>query len=66
MNNTANWQPGSVAAHEACATGRLGAIKHVNTVFAAPLEWLFGDPSSWWLGVGVGVVLGLGLGLGLG
>ena len=48
VNNTANWQLGSVAAHRACAAGRLGEIKHVSAVFAAPLEWLFGDPDSWW------------------
>lgn len=63
VNNTANWQPGSVAAHEACASGQLGAIKHVNTVFAAPLEWLFGDPKSWWAKPS-GTMVGNGFGWG--
>lgn len=47
LNNTANWQPGTVAAYEAVAAGKLGAIRHVNAVFAAPLEWLFGG-DTWW------------------
>lgn len=41
LNNTANWQPGTVAAFEAVAAGQIGEIRHVNCVFAAPLGWLF-------------------------
>jgi UDP-N-acetylglucosamine 3-dehydrogenase len=41
VNNTANWQPGALAAHEIVSSGRLGEIKHVSCVFAAPLAWLF-------------------------
>ena len=41
LNNTANWQPGTVAAYEAVSAGKLGELKHVSCVLAAPLGWLF-------------------------
>lgn len=49
LNNTANWQAGTIAAHEAVSAGTLGTIRHVNCILAAPLSWLFegGDHSSW-------------------
>ena len=50
INNTANWQPGTIAAHEWVYTnGKLGELKHVSCVFAAPLGWLFeGEGHSEW------------------
>lgn len=50
LNNTANWQPGSIAAHDAVAVrAKLGQIRCVNSVFAAPLGWLFeGEEHSSW------------------
>ena len=49
LNNTANWQPGSIAAYEAVSSGKIGEVRLVNCVFAAPLGWLFeGDDHSSW------------------
>lgn len=49
LNNTANWQPGMIAAYEAVKNDRLGELKHISCVFAAPLGWLFEgkDHGSW-------------------
>lgn len=50
LNNTANWQPGTVAAYEAVSVrGKIGELKHINCVFAAPLGWLFegSEHGSW-------------------
>jgi len=49
LNNTANWQSGTLAAHELVAAGKLGEVRHVNAVFASPLLWLFGGKghSEW-------------------
>jgi len=41
LNNTANWQPGTRAAVDIVSSGKLGELKHVSCVFAAPLGWLF-------------------------
>ena len=41
LNNTANWQDGMIAAHEAVKAGKIGILRHVSCVFAAPLGWLF-------------------------
>lgn len=62
VNNTANWQPATKAACEMVAQGKLGIIKHVNAIFAAPLEWLFGG-DSWWAKP-TGSMLGNGFGWG--
>lgn len=62
LNNTANWQPGTIAAFEACQAGKLGSIRHVNAVFAAPLEWLFGG-DTWWAKPS-GTMIGNGFGWG--
>ena len=49
INNTANWQPGTVTAHEWVQAGKLGEVKHVSSVFAAPLGWLFeGEAHKEW------------------
>lgn len=50
INNTANWQPGAVTAHDwVVGQNKLGDIKHVNSVFAAPLGWLFeGEAHKEW------------------
>ena len=49
INNTANWQPGTVTAWEWVQAGKLGEVKHVSSVFAAPLGWLFeGEPHKEW------------------
>ena len=49
LNNTANWQEGTIAAFDAVSAGRIGEVKLVNCVFAAPLGWLFeGDEHSSW------------------
>lgn len=49
LNNTANWQPGLIAAYEAVKSGKIGQLKHISCVFAAPLGWLFEgeDHGSW-------------------
>jgi len=51
INNTANWQEGSLAAHKLVRTEKkIGAVRHVSTVFAAPLAWLFDgrdDHAAW-------------------
>jgi len=62
LNNTANWQPGMIAAFEAVEAGKLGSIRHVNAVFAAPLEWLFGG-DTWWAKPS-GTMVGNGFGWG--
>ena len=64
LNNTANWQPGSAAAAAAVSSGKLGEIRHVNCVFAAPLGWLFEgkDHGSW--SQKAGSMLGNGFGWG--
>ena len=41
INNTANFQPGTLAAHQIVSHGRIGQVRHVNTVLASPLTWLF-------------------------
>ena len=49
LNNTANWQAGTRAAAEAVASGKLGELRAVNCVFAAPLGWLFeGEAHASW------------------
>ena len=49
LNNTANWQPGMIAAYEAVKAGKIGTIRHVSCVFAAPLGWLFeGEAHGSW------------------
>lgn len=49
INNTANWQKGSREAFRSVASGSLGELRHVNCVFAAPLNWLFeGDHHGGW------------------
>ena len=37
LNNTANWQPGLIAAYEAVKAEKIGKLKHISCVFAAPL-----------------------------
>ena len=64
INNTANWQPGTVAAYEAVAAGKLGELKHVSCVLAAPLGWLFeGAEHKNWTAK-TGTMLGNGFGWG--
>ena len=65
VNNTANWQPGTIAAYEAVQVhGKLGELRAVNSVFAAPLGWLFeGEAHSEWNQV-KGSMLGNGFGWG--
>lgn len=41
LNNTANWQPGTLAAFEAVRSGKIGTVRHVNCILASPLGWLF-------------------------
>ena len=41
INNTANFQAGSLAAHAMVSSGKVGEVRLVNAVFAAPLAWLF-------------------------
>jgi predicted dehydrogenase len=49
LNNTANWQEGTRTACEWVTSGRLGELKHINCLFAAPLGWLFeGKEHSEW------------------
>lgn len=64
INNTANWQPGTVAAYEAISSGKLGELKHVSCVLAAPLGWLFegGAHTNWT--AKTGTMLGNGFGWG--
>uniref|UniRef100_A0A7S4K568 Gfo/Idh/MocA-like oxidoreductase N-terminal domain-containing protein n=1 Tax=Odontella aurita TaxID=265563 RepID=A0A7S4K568_9STRA len=68
LNNTANWQPGTIAAYDAVSSGRIGAIRHVNCILAAPLGWLFeGEEHSSWNKVeesGNGTMKGNGFGWG--
>ena len=41
INNTANWQAGSKAAHDVVSRGELGKLRHVSCILASPLGWLF-------------------------
>ena len=64
INNTANWQPGTVKAHEWVQAGKLGTLRHVSCVFAAPLGWLFeGQAHKEWQQVS-GTMQGNGFGWG--
>jgi len=64
LNNTANWQPGTVAAFEAVSAGKIGEVRHVNCLFAAPLSWLFeGEEHTSWTKP-AGGMLGNGFGWG--
>jgi predicted dehydrogenase len=64
LNNTANWQPGCVQARTMVAAGRLGTVRAVSCVFAAPLGWLFeGEEHVGW-SKPIGSMLGNGFGWG--
>jgi len=64
INNTANWQPGTLAACEAVNAGKIGTLRHINCVFAAPLGWLFeGTEHASWSSPH-GAMLGNGFGWG--
>ena len=49
LNNTANWQDGTIAAHEAVKAGMIGRLRHISCLFAAPLGWIFEEEGheSW-------------------
>ena len=64
LNNTANWQPGAKAALDVVSAGRLGDLRHISCVFAAPLGWLFeGEEHGSWT-ASTGTMKGNGFGWG--
>ena len=64
LNNTANWQPGCIEARNLIAEGRLGTVRHVSCLFAAPLGWLFeGEAHVGWSKPS-GTMMGNGFGWG--
>ena len=46
VNTTANFRDGAIHARDLIAAGRLGEVRHINCIFAAPLEWLFDGPQN--------------------
>ena len=64
INNTANWQAGSKAAHDVVSRGELGKLRHVSCILASPLGWLFeGKEHANWTKV-EGTMRGNGFGWG--
>lgn len=62
LNNTANWQPGTIAAYEAVSAGKIGTLRHISCVFASPLGWLLeGTKHELWTKAS-GSMLGNGFG----
>ena len=64
LNNTANWQPGTIAAYEAVSGGKIGTLRHISCIFAASLGWLFeGTEHGSWTNLS-GSMVGNGFGWG--
>jgi len=46
VNNTANWRPQTVSAHDIVSSGGVGIVEHVSCSMHSPLIWLFDDPQN--------------------
>ena len=64
VNTTANFRDGAIRARDLIASGRIGELRHINCIFAAPLEWLFDGPQNRHWVEAAGTMKGNGFGWG--